>query len=111
MWWSCRPTKQASKKCPVYLRLPYLGIEAKFLENRVKHTISSTFGAVNLLISHFTRKPLNGVFNDVTPDPILNNVIYQFKCNCESVHIERTSQRFYLRRDQHVSKSSELDCQ
>ena len=59
----------------MYLRLPYLGNEAKFLENKVKHTINSKFGAANLR-SHFTRKPLNGIFKDVTPDPEKNNVIY-----------------------------------
>ena len=62
-------------------------------------------GAVNLQISHFTRKPLNSVFKDVTPDPEKSNVIYQLKCHCDSVYIRRTSQRFHLRRDQYVSKS------
>ena len=58
----------------MYLRLPYLGNEAKYLENKEKHTINSTFGAVNLQISHFTRKPLNRIFKDITPDPEKNNV-------------------------------------
>ena len=89
----------------MYLRLPYLGNEAKFLENKLKHTINSSFRAVNLQISYLTRKPLNGIFKDVNPDPEKYNVIYQFKRQCDSVYIGRTSQRFHLRRDQHVSKS------
>ena len=85
----------------MYLRLPYLGNKTKFLEKKVRHT-TNRFGAVNLQISNFTRKPLAGIFKDVTPDPEKNNVIYQFKCHC--VYIERTSQRFHLRRGQQVSK-------
>ena len=34
-----------------------------------------------------------------------NSINYKLKCNCDSVYIERTSQRFYLRRDQHIIKS------
>ena len=49
--------QQGPKKCPVYLRLHYLGKEAKFLENKEKETISSTFGAVNLRISQRNYKP------------------------------------------------------
>ena len=97
------PTKRGPNNCPVYLRLPYLGKVAKFLKNKVKETINSTFGAVNLRISHFTR--LNGIFKDVTPDPEKNKVIYRFKCHCESVYIGRTSQTFHLRKDQCITKS------
>ena len=55
-------TQKGPNKFPVYLRLPYLGKEAKFLENIVKETINSTFGAVNLRISNFSTKPLNGLY-------------------------------------------------
>ena len=73
----------------------------------MKHTINSTLGADNLRISHFTRKPLDGIHKDNTSDPENNNVIFQFKCHCDSEYIERTSQRFHLRRAQHESKSPE----
>ena len=89
----------------MYIILLYLGNETKFLENKVKHTINSTFEAVNLRISHFTRKLLDGIFKDVTPNPEKNNAIYQSKFHCDSVYIGRTSQRFHMRMDQHVSKS------
>ena len=49
------PTKHGLNKCPVYLRYPFLGKEAKFLEKQLKETINNTFGAVNLRISHSTR--------------------------------------------------------
>ena len=52
--------------CPVYLRLPCLGREEIALENNVKHIVYSTFRNVQLRISHFTRKPLNGIYKDAT---------------------------------------------
>ena len=51
------------------LRLPYLGKEAKLFENQGLETVDNTFGAVNLRITHSTRKPLNEVVKDLTPDP------------------------------------------
>ena len=36
---------------------------------------------------------------------LLSNVIYKFKCHCDSVYVGRISQRFHIRRDQHVTKS------
>ena len=60
-----RPLEEGPKPYPVYLRLPYLGKQEKFLESKVKNT----FGVVNLRISHFTKKPLNGKYKDFTPDP------------------------------------------
>ena len=42
------PTKHGPNKCVVYLRLPYLGKEAKLFENQVLETVDNTFGAVNL---------------------------------------------------------------
>ena len=53
----------------MYLRFQCFGKEAKLVENQIKETVNNTFGAVNLRISHSTRKPLNGIVKDLTPDP------------------------------------------
>ena len=63
-----KPIKQGPNKCPVYLRLPYLGKEATAQENNIKNTVNSTFRSVQLRISHFTRKQLNEIYKDVTAD-------------------------------------------
>ena len=99
------PTKHGPNKCSIYLRLPYLGKEAKLLENQITETVNKTFGAVNLRISHSTRKPLNGIVKDLTPDQENCNIIYKYKCHCDSVYIGRTSQQFHIRRDQHVTNA------
>ena len=63
-----KPIKQGPNKCPVNLRLPYLGREAIALENNVKNIVNSTFRSVQLRIIYFTRKPLNGICKDTTTD-------------------------------------------
>ena len=63
-----KPIKQGPNKCPVYLRLSYLGREAIALESNVKNIVNSTFRSVQLGISYFTRKPLNGICKDTTAD-------------------------------------------
>ena len=49
-----------------------------------------------------TRTPLSGCVKDSSPIHDKNNVIYHYKCHCDSVYIGRTGQRFHRRRDQHV---------
>ena len=41
----------------------------------------------------------------VTPVQEKDNVIYHFKCHRDSDYVGRTSQRFHIRKDRHVSKS------
>ena len=84
---------------------PFLGNVASFLEDKVKDIVGNTYGAVKLRIAHLTKKPMNGISKDVTPVQQKHNVIYHFKCHCDSDYVGRTSQRFHIRRDQHVTKS------
>ena len=41
---------------------------------------------------------------DATKTHDLSNVVYIFKCNCVNDYVGRTSQRFHIRREQHVTK-------
>ena len=75
------PTKHGHNKRSVYLRIPYLGKEAKVLENQNRDTVNIIFGAVNLRITHSTRKPLSGIVKDLTPDPEICNIIYKLRTN------------------------------
>ena len=69
------PTKHSPNKWTVYLRLTYLGNEAKLLENQIRETINKTFGEVNLRITHSTKKPLIRIVKDLTPDSEKCNII------------------------------------
>ena len=75
------------------------------MENQIKETVNDIFQAVNLRISHSTRKALNGIVKDFTPDPEKCNILYKYKYHCDSVYIGRTSRRFHIRRDQNVTNA------
>jgi hypothetical protein len=97
-----RPTPFGPDKCPVYLRLPYIGHVSKRFEKQVTDIVGKAFGSVRLRVMFKTTKPLSGTPKDFSPIQENNNVIYHFKCHCNSEYVGRTSQRFHLRRDQHV---------
>ena len=80
-----KPNKLGPSKCPIYLRLQFLGKEATALKKNVKNTVNSTFRSVQVRIIHFTGKPLNGIYKDITTGQEKSKVIYKFKCYCNSV--------------------------
>ena len=94
-----------SDKCPVYLHLPYIGPVSNRFEKQARNAVSTTFDSVCLRVVFKSRRPLNGIAKDVSPITDNNNVIYKYKCHCDSEYIGRTSKRFHVRRDQHVTKS------
>ena len=51
-----------------------------------------------------TNRPLNGTVKDATPTHDISNVEYISKWHCGNDYVDRTSQRFHVRREQHVTK-------
>ena len=90
------------KKCPVYIRLPFIGPVSSRFESQLKDGVSKTFGSVSLRVVFHSNKLFQRVPKDGTPTNEKNNVIYNFRCHCESEYVGRTSKRFHLRRDEHV---------
>ena len=88
--------------CPVYLRLPYMGENSIRLAKQASLAIKSTFNSVLLRVVYNTNCPLNGIVKDATPTHDLSNVVYIYKCHCGNDYIGRTSQRFHVRREQHL---------
>ena len=101
-----KPKLYGLEKCSLYLRLPYLGSVSSFLEYKVKDLVGNAYGATKLRVAHFTKKPLNGIFKDVTPVQVKHSLMYHLKYHCDSDYVvRRISHRFHIRRDQHVTKS------
>ena len=86
--------------CPVYLRLPYMGVKSKTLAKQVSHAIESTFNSVVLRVVYNTKRPLAGIVKDAIPPHELSNTVYV----CSNHYIGRAYQRFHVKRDQHVIK-------
>ena len=89
-----KPKTYGPEKCPVYLRLPYLGSVTSFLEDKFKDIVRSTYGAVKVRVTHVTKKPLNGIFKDVT---LKKKIIYHFKCHCDSDCRENVTEMSYTK--------------
>ena len=53
---------------------------------------------------HLFKKILYGIVKDATKTHDLSNVVHIFKYNCVNDYVVRTSQRFHIRREQHVTK-------
>ena len=99
------PPKEGPEKCPVYLKLPWIGnISTKF-ENQCKTAVSSCFGAVKLRVAFSTRKMLPTVRKDVVPTKQQSMVVYQYVCRCDCRYVGRTSQRLQDRIKQHIPKA------
>ena len=101
---SNKPRMFGPNKCPVYIHLPYIGTVSRRFERQLGDIVGFTYSSVRLKTIFTTRKSLNGICKDVSPTHDMNNVIYNFKCHCGSEYLGRTSQRFHLRRSQHVPK-------
>ena len=51
-----------------------------------------------------TNRPLNGIVKGAKPTNELTSVVYVFSCHCGNNYVGHTSQRFHVRRKQHVTK-------
>ena len=90
------------EKCPVYLRLPWLGSVSTRFEKQVKSAVKQCFTAVEPRVVHSTNELFSATNKDVLPALQKSNVIYQFSCHCDSRYVGRTSQRLLDRIKQHV---------
>ena len=75
------------QKCPVYLKLPYLGNISERFSKKISDEINQVFGPVNLRTILNTDRPLSGTYKDVSPTQEKSNIIYKFSCHCGSDYV------------------------
>ena len=79
------------KKCPIYLKLPWLGDCSTRFDNRISHNIdiiiSSAFPALKLLCCFSSRSTFSTTNKDVLPLTTLSNLVYSFTCVCERRYV------------------------
>ena len=80
-------TKFGLEKCPVYLRLPWLGSVSTRFEKQVKSAVKQCFSAVEPRVVYCTNKLLSATNKDVLPALQKSNVIYQFLCHCDRRYV------------------------
>ena len=91
------------QKCPVYLKLPWLGqISESYFERTLKNIIDKTFFIAKLRCVFSTKTILPPTPKESLPAFSSSCVVYDFNCECGSRYVGRTSQRLSDRIKQHV---------
>lgn len=97
-------TPYGPQKCPVYLRLPYIGPVSNRFQHQASSAVGACFGSVRLRVIFGTRSLLRSHVKDRSPTLDSSNVVYKYTCACDSVYVGRTSNRLHARIDQHVPR-------
>ena len=97
--------KFGPEKCPIYLRLPWLGFVFTRFEKQVKSAVKQCFSAVEPRVVYSTKELLPATNKNVLPALQKSNVIYHFSCHCDGRYVGRTSQKLLDKIKHHVSKS------
>ena len=92
------------EKYPVYIRLPYFEQASEQFTKRLSKEVEHVYHTIKLRPVFGTRKPLSGTNEDITPTHEESNIIYTFRCRCGSGYVGKTSQKSYLKQNQHVPK-------
>ena len=89
----------------VYLHVPWLGNVSTRFEKQITTAVKRCYFAVEPRVVFTTRQLLPTTKKDVLPSHHSSNLIYEFKCHCDSRCVGRTSQRLQERIKQHIPKS------
>ena len=97
--------KEGPQKCPVCLKLPWIGNILFKFEKQVKLNVQNSFSAVKPRVIFQTRKILPSIHKDAVPTTQRSLVEYQYVCRCDCRYISRTSFSLQERITQHIPKS------
>ena len=98
------PKRFGLEKCPVYLRVPWIGKAFISLDKNVKMAVESCYGSVTIRVVFTSKRMLPVARKDVLSTTLKGSVIYEYSCHCDSRYVGRTSQRLQDRIKQHVPK-------
>ena len=76
------------EKCPVYLRVPWIGKPYINLGKEVITAVESCYGFVITSLVFTSKRMLPAARKDVPPTTQKSLVIYQYKCLCDSRYVE-----------------------
>ena len=90
------------EKCPVYLRVPWIGKPSTNLEKEIKTAVESCYGSVSPRLVITSKCMLPVARKDVLSTIQKSSAIYEYKCQCASPYVGRSSQRLLDRIKQRV---------
>ena len=80
----CPLKRFAPEKCPVYLRVPWIGKPSTNLEKEVKTAVESYNGSVSTRLVFTSKRMLLVARKDVLLTAQKSSVVYECKCHCDS---------------------------
>ena len=97
-----RASRCTVDRCPVYLRLPYIGSRGERLAKSITTAVGRCYFSAAVRVIFQTRTAVVSVRKDALPPHHINSVIYKYTCSCGSDYVGRTSNRLDLRIRQHL---------
>ena len=85
------PKRFGPEKCPMYLRVPWIGKAFVSLDKNVKMAVESCYGSITIRVVFTSKRMLPVARKDVLPTMLKSSVIYEYSCHCDSRYVERTS--------------------
>ena len=89
-------------RCPVYLRLPYIGSRVERYPKSITTVVGRCYISAAVRVIFHTHTAFVSIRKDVLPPHHINSVIYKCTCSCGSDYVGRTSNRLDLRIRQHL---------
>ena len=93
------------EKCPVYLKLPWIGNVSSTFENQFNRAITSCFYVVKSRVVYNTRVMQPSAKQDSVPTTQKSCVVYEFSCRCEARYVGHSMQGLADKRRQRVPTS------
>ena len=89
-------------KCPVYVRLPWIGSPRQLIVDKVSSSVTSCCNAAMVRTIFTTWAAFRSIHKDVLHIFQQINLIYKFQCCCNATYIGCSSQCLEVRVKQHV---------
>ena len=96
------PSKAGPAKCPVYIRIPYIGTISRMYKQKISDAVRKCYFAVNPRVIITSKPILPSSVKDVLPATKRSQLIYLFSCCCDRKYVGRTLRRLKTRIDEHV---------
>ena len=91
-------------KCPVYVRLPWIGSPSQLIADKVSSSVTCGYNAAMIQTIFTTQSAFRSIHKDVLPIFQQSNLIYKFQCHCNVTCIWHDSQWLEVRVKQHVPR-------
>ena len=83
------PKRFGLEKCPVYLRIPWIGKASIGLDKNVKTAVESCYGSVTTRVVFTSKRMLPVARKDVLPTTLKSSVVYEYSSHCDSRYVGR----------------------